>query len=183
MKKIILLCTLILVSGVLPAAQRFRSNVADWTPVRIEIQSGVRELRAALNRECPGIALSAYVPRYRFNGRSEWRELHQPFGAWLKENLLDRVFPTGYVYDMLRYQCWSKRQVDYCRKHNPTVPVAITIGVGSSHGRILDLEELVDQIDNANRCGADGVGFFRWQFLADFSDGLAETRYARPVKP
>jgi len=140
----------------------------------------VREIRTALDRECPGIDLSAYVQGYRYNGDRVWQEMHQPFGDWLKEGLMNRIFPTGYVYDMLRYECWIKRQIEYCRRHNPAVPIGITIGVGSSHGKILDLEELVDQIDTANRFGADGALFFHWKSLSEFSDGLAETRYHTP---
>ena len=93
---------------------------------------------------------------------------------------MDMIAPTGYVYDMLLYRCWVKRQIEYCRANNPKVPVWITIGARSSHGAIEDLKELVDQIDYANRLGADGAEFFQWGGLEPFLDGLSKTRYAKP---
>ena len=140
----------------------------------------IREIRAALKKECPDVTLSAYVQGYRYNGERLWNEGHQPFGKWLQEGLMDMIAPTGYVYDMLLYRCWVKRQIEYCRAHNPKVPVWITIGARSSHGAIEDLKELVDQIDYANRLGADGAEFFQWGGLEPFLDGLAKTRYAAP---
>ena len=140
----------------------------------------VREIRAALKAECPDVTLSAYVQGSRYNGDRLWNEGHQPFGKWLQEGLVDMIAPTGYVYDMLLYRCWVKRQIDYCRAHNPKVPICITIGAKSSHGAIEDLKELVDQIDAANRLGADGAEFFQWYGLEPFLDGLAKTRYAAP---
>ena len=140
----------------------------------------VREIRAALKAECPNVKLSAYVQGFRYNGDRVWNEGHQPFGKWLEEGLMDMIAPTGYVYDMALYRCWVKRQIDYCRAHNPKVPILITIGAVSSHGAIEDLKELVDQIDYANRLGADGVEFFHWGGLEPFLDGLSKTRYAAP---
>ncbi|MBQ7176098.1 MAG: family 10 glycosylhydrolase [Victivallales bacterium] len=140
----------------------------------------IREIRAALKKECPDVILSAYVQGYRYNGERLWNEGHQPFGKWLQEGLMDMIAPTGYVYDMLLYRCWVKRQIDYCHAHNPKVPVWITIGARSSHGAIEDLKELVDQIDYANRLGADGAEFFQWAGLEPFLDGLSKTRYAAP---
>ena len=138
----------------------------------------LREIRAAMKKEFPQVPLSAYVQGYRHGETALWRELHQPFADWLKEGLLDRINPTGYVYDMLMYRCWVKRQVDYCRKHNANIPVVITIGVKSSHGAVLDLKELVDQIDEANKLGCEGSYFFQWFGLEPFLDGLSKTRYA-----
>ena len=140
----------------------------------------VREILAALKAECPNALLSAYVQGSRYNGDRLWNEGHQPFGKWLQEGLMDMIAPTGYVYDMLLYRCWVKRQIDYCRAHNPKVPICITIGAKSSHGAIQDLKELVDQIDDANRLGADGAEFFHWGGLEPFLDGLSKTRYAAP---
>ena len=141
----------------------------------------IKEIRSALKKECPEVELSAYVQGYRHGDSALWREQHQPFGDWLKAGLLDRINPTGYVYDMLMYRCWVKRQVDYCRKHNPNIPVVITIGVKSSHGAVLDLKELTDQIDIANELGCDGAYFFQWFGLEPFIDGLSKTRYAQPA--
>ena len=86
-----------------------------------------------------------------------------------------------YIYDMLQYRSWVKRQIDYCHARNPKVPVHITIGTGSSHGRLESLDELVFQIDEANRLGGDGAHFFHWMSFRDFCDGLAKTRYAAPA--
>ena len=140
----------------------------------------VREIRAALKAECPQVKLSAYVQGSRYRGERLWNEDHQPYGKWLREGLLDVIAPTGYIYDMLQYRCWVKRQVEYCRAHNPAIPIHITVGVQTSHGRIEDLKELVDQIDYANRLGADGAEFFQWMGLEPFLEGLSKTRYTAP---
>ena len=142
----------------------------------------IRDIRSMMKKDFPQVKLSAYVQGYRHGENALWRELHQPFADWLKEGLLDRINPTGYVYDMLMYRCWVKRQVDYCRKHNANIPVVITVGVKSSHGAVLDLKELVDQIDEANKLGCEGAYFFQWFGLEPFLDGLSKTRYAEPVQ-
>ena len=142
----------------------------------------IRDIRSMMKKDFPQVKLSAYVQGYRHGENALWRELHQPFADWLKEGLLDRINPTGYVYDMLMYRCWVKRQVDYCRKHNANIPIVITIGVKSSHGAVLDLKELVDQIDEANKLGCEGAYFFQWFGLEPFLDGLSKTRYAEPVQ-
>jgi hypothetical protein len=141
----------------------------------------VRELRAELKKVNPSIELSAYVQGSRYSEVGSWLENHQPIKDWLKEGLLDYIAPTGYVYDMLRYKCWSKRQIDYCRRYNPNVPVYITIGVRSTGGKIKDLEELIDQINEAQRLGADGVEFFHWHVLSKFNDALVKERYNAPA--
>ncbi len=141
----------------------------------------IRDIRSMMKKDFPQVKLSAYVQGYRHGENALWRELHQPFADWLKEGLLDRINPTGYVYDMLMYRCWVKRQVDYCRKHNANIPIVITIGVKSSHGAVLDLKELVDQIDVANELGCEGSYFFQWFGLEPFIDGLSKTRYAEPA--
>lgn len=141
----------------------------------------VRELREALRKEAPGVKLSAYVQGYRQNGPQLWQEQHQPFGKWLDEGLLDRVVPTGYVYDMLRYKCWVKRQIDYCHAHNPKTQVLIEIGAKTSHGAIKDLKEFTDQLDEATRLGAEGTCVFQWMGFSPFIDGLSKTRFANSV--
>jgi uncharacterized lipoprotein YddW (UPF0748 family) len=142
----------------------------------------VREVREAMRRECPGVRLSAYVQGVKYAGDGLWSEGHQPFGDWLEEGVLDSISPTGYIYDMLQYRSWVKRQIDYCHARNPKVPVHITIGTGSSHGRLESLDELVFQIDEANRLGGDGAHFFQWNSFRNFCEGLGKTRYAAPAK-
>lgn len=146
----------------------------------------VREISQALRKECPGTHLTAYVQGVRRaddgSDYGTWLEDYQPYGDWIEEGLLDSIAPTGYVYDMLRFRVWAKRQIDYAHSRNPKIPVHITVGTQSSHGRIQSLEELIYQVDEANRLGGDGVHIFTWLSYQNFCEGMAKTRYAKPAK-
>ena len=81
---------------------------------------------------------------------------------------------------MLRFKCWSRRQIDYCRQHNPKTPVYITLGIRSTGGELKDAQELIDQIDYAQELGADGVEFFHWHVTTKFNEQLVKERYNAP---
>jgi uncharacterized lipoprotein YddW (UPF0748 family) len=141
----------------------------------------VKEVREALKKECPNTELSAYVQGYKFSGDTAWFDNHQPSRDWVKNGYMDIIYSTGYVYDMLQYKSWCKRQIDLFKKANPDVPCIITIGVGSSHGRLETFEELLYQINTITELGGDGAAFFRWVSLEKWADRLGKERYAKPA--
>ena len=141
----------------------------------------VREIREALKKESPKTGLSAYVQGFKYSGNDAWCDNHQPFIDWLKAGYLDIIYPTGYIYDMLQYKSWSKRQIDACKKANPRIPCLITIGVGSSHGRLETFEELLYQINAITELGGSGAAFFHWSSLDKWADELGKTRYSHPA--
>lgn len=103
------------------------------------------------------------------------------FLAWLREGSLDWVFPTGYVYDMLRFKIWCKRQIDASNKANPQILCAPTIGVISSHGALQNSDELIEQIKILRDLGASGISFFRWEKLRDWLTPLRKSCFQNPV--
>ena len=141
----------------------------------------VKEIREALKKECPNTKLSAYVQGSKFSGDMAWFDNHQPSLDWVKNGYMDVIYSTGYIYDMLHYKSWSKRQINLFHKANPEVPFLITIGVGSSHGRLETFEELLYQINTITELGGDGAAFFRWASLEKWADQLGKERYAKPV--
>lgn len=141
----------------------------------------VKEVREALKKECPNTKLSAYVQGNKFSGDMAWFDNHQPSLDWVKNGYMDVIYSTGYIYDMLQYKSWCKRQIDLFHKANPDVPCLITIGVGSSHGRLETFEELLYQINTITELGGEGAAFFRWVSLEKWADQLGKERYAKPA--
>ncbi|MDD5597913.1 MAG: family 10 glycosylhydrolase [Victivallaceae bacterium] len=142
----------------------------------------VRLIREELKKVKPDCKLSAYVQGIKYDGEDYYREYHQNFIEWIEKGYLDVVFPTGYVYDMLRFESWAARQIKACKKANPAVPVLITIGVKSSGGTLQSSQELIDQINILRKLHGDGAAFFTWSSLKKWIDVTGRKAYSKKAK-
>lgn len=143
----------------------------------------VREIRETVKKVNPHAKVSAYVQGVRHEGPLAYREYHQKFTDWLKYGYIDAIYPTGYVYDMLNFKSWCKRQIAACRQANAKIPCMPTIGVKSGHGALRDSRELVDQIDALRELGADGQSFFTWNTMRKWLDVVKKECYTKPASP
>ena len=141
----------------------------------------VKEVHEALREINPKIRLSAYIQGDKYAGEASWENMHQNHLLWVKKGYVDIICPTGYIYDMLRFKAWSKRQIDSCHKANPAIPCAVTIGVLSSHGALVSSDELVYQVRALHELGGEGASFFRWKYLEKWLKPLKKKCYSRPV--
>ncbi|MCF6174271.1 MAG: family 10 glycosylhydrolase [Victivallaceae bacterium] len=142
----------------------------------------VGQIHTELKKINPKIKLSAYIQGDKYAGDAQWENLHQNHLKWVKKGYIDILCPTGYIYDMLHFRAWSKRQIDTCREANPSVPCAVTIGVMSSHGALNSPEELVEQVNILRQLGGDGASFFRWKYLAKWLKPLKKDCYSQPAE-
>jgi len=98
-----------------------------WESARLDKLVGM--IYDALHKINPDIKISAYIQGDKYSGDNAWENLHQNYLEWLRQGHLDWVLPTGYIYDMLRFKAWCKRQIDAAHEANPKVPCMPTIGV------------------------------------------------------
>lgn len=152
-----------------------------WTSQHLTLL--IKEIREALQKESPKTTLSAYVQGSKYAGELSWLDNHQPYLDWVKLGYIDLLYPTGYIYDMLEYKSWTKRQIELSRNVNPKVPCLITIGLKNNHGKLESFEELLYQIDTITEIGGDGAAFFHWGNFGLWADRLGETRYSKPAQP
>ncbi len=139
----------------------------------------VRQISERLRKINPDIKISAYVQGNKYSGEMKWAEYHQNYVEWVKKGYLDIVYPTSYIYDMLRFRVWSKRQIDTCRKADSKVPCMVTIGVISSHGRLRDSNQLIEQVNVLRDLNGDGASYFRWAGLEKWLPELKGKCYSR----
>ncbi len=141
----------------------------EWRQWRTEqINTLVREIRAAANQVKPGLPISSYVWGYNtYTGKSE---VCQDWMTWIKEGNLDWINPSGYRYTDESFLEAARSN----RAHVPKdFPFYITIGVKTSHGALKDADEVRKQMAMARASGADGLLFFTWESLQPFADELA----------
>ena len=151
------------------AAARANPIWPEWRKWRAEqINTLVREIRAAVNKAKPGLPISSYVWGYNtYTGNSE---VCQDWITWIKEGNLDWINPSGYRYTDEAFLEAARLN----REHVPKgFPFYITIGVKTSHGSLKDAAEIRKQMTQARQCGADGLVFFTWAALQPFADELA----------
>lgn len=151
-----------------------------WTGEHLTVFVG--QISKRLKQINPNIKISAYVQGRKYTGNALWCEYHQNYTAWIKKGYLNLICPTGYIYDMLRFQAWSKRQIDACRKANPQIPCAVTIGAVSSHGKLQNSDELIYQVNMLRKLGGNGASYFRWQGLKKWLKPLKDSCYSKPAK-
>jgi len=132
--------------------QAYAPGMFLWNKARCEnVTAFVRELKAAMSAVRREALLSAYVWGYAS------RLVFQDWPTWLEEGYLDWINPSGYTYG--RDAFWRRcLDVKYMRRGEQ--PLCITLGPHTSHGRVADVEELVEQMEIARQTGADGVIFF-----------------------
>ncbi|OGV52634.1 MAG: hypothetical protein A2017_20750 [Lentisphaerae bacterium GWF2_44_16] len=141
----------------------------------------VKRIHEEIKKAKPDCKLSAYVQGVKFNGEDKYREYHQNFTEWLRKGYLDMIYPTGYVYDMLRFKSWTAKQIQACREANPKVPVMVAIGVRSSHGALQNAQELSDQIDILRKLNGSGAFFFAWVYLEKWLEDARKNSYTHPA--
>jgi uncharacterized lipoprotein YddW (UPF0748 family) len=133
-----------------------------------QINTLIREIRAAVNQAKPGLPISSYVWGYHtYTNKSE---VCQDWVTWINEGLLDWINPSGYRYTEGAFLEAARLN----REHVPKgFPYYITIGVRTSHGALKDAAEIRKQMTMARQCGADGLVFFTWEALRPFASELA----------
>jgi uncharacterized lipoprotein YddW (UPF0748 family) len=146
-----------------------------------ELDKFVGEIHTELKKINPNIKISAYIQGDKYSGESYWEGSAQRHLNWVKEGNIEIICPTGYIYDMLRFKAWSKRQINLCHKANSNVPCAVTIGVLSSHGALANSDEMIEQIKILDELGGEGASFFRWEFLEKWLKPLKEKSYSVPA--
>jgi len=140
-----------------------------WRKWQIEqVNTFMREIKAAVNKAKPGLPISSYVWGYStYVGNSE---ACQDWMTWIREGLLDWINPSGYRYTDEAFLAAARAN----RAHVPKgFPFYITIGVLTSHGKLKDAAEVKHQMAMARECGAEGLVFFTWESLNPFADELA----------
>ncbi len=121
---------------------------------RAEVLTGfLRELRPRLRAVRPDLVLSAAVwAEYPAGVRS----VGQDWGAWLREDLVDKVFPMTYMADLEGFRREMARQQAMPRARGRVIP-----GLGLTAGRVqLTPEQMFDQIAAARAAGAPGFALF-----------------------
>jgi uncharacterized lipoprotein YddW (UPF0748 family) len=142
----------------------------------------VGQIHRELKKINPQIKISAYIQGDKYSGKNKWEGDHQDYLTWMSKGYLDIICPTAYIYDMLRFRAWCKRQIDVCRKANPKILCAPTIGVISSHGVLNNSDELLEQVNILRQLGSDGASYFRWAGLKKWLKELEEGCYPRPAQ-
>jgi uncharacterized lipoprotein YddW (UPF0748 family) len=142
----------------------------------------VGKVHIELKKIDPNIKISAYIQGNKYSGVAQWENVHQNHLEWLRKGYLDIICPTGYIYDMLRFRAWSKRQIDACHEANPNVPCAITIGVLSSHGALISSDEMTEQVKILRQLNGEGASFFRWKYLEKWLKPLNKDCYSQPAE-
>ena len=133
-----------------------------------QVNTFMREIRAAVNKAKPGLPISSYVWGYNtYLGSSE---ACQDWMTWIKNGWIDWINPSGYRYDDKAFLEAARAN----RAHVPKgFPFYITIGVLTSHGKLNDAAEIKHQMQMARECGAEGLVFFTWESLKPFVDEVA----------
>jgi uncharacterized lipoprotein YddW (UPF0748 family) len=142
----------------------------------------VRQINVAAKAVNKDIKLSAYVQGRKYAGDRAWNEYHQDYIQWIKNGDLDIIYPTGYIFDMLRFKAWCKRQIDIVHNTDKNIPCAVTIGAITSHGSLKNSDELIRQVDILRELGGDGASFFRWEGLKKWIKPLEDGCYTKPAE-
>ena len=141
----------------------------EWKKWRTEqVNTLMREIRAAVNKAKPGLPISSYV--WGYNTYSGNYETNQDWMTWISKGWLDWINPSGYRYTD---DAFIKAVTDN-RAHIPkNFPFYVTIGVLTSHGKLNNAAEVRKQMAISREHGADGLVFFTWESLKPFADELA----------
>ena len=153
-----------------------------WTANHLTTLVG--EIHKTVKGINPNARVSAYVQGVKCEGTPlAYEDYHQKFTDWMRRGYVDEIWPTAYLYDMLNFKSWCKRQITVCREANANIPCMPTIGVKSSRGE-LQPTELIDQINALRELGAGGQTFFPWEgALENLTNVVKEQCYTRQVLP
>ena len=111
----------------------------------------VNDLKAAMRSIRKEATLSAYVWGYAS------RLAFQNWTDWLHDDALDWLNPSGYTYpvDAFRRRCMDIKHMIAGRR-----PFAITLGPHTSHGKLPNVEALLEQIAVTQEVGSSGYILF-----------------------
>ena len=128
-----------------------RADFLRWRAGQIE--AAVRDVRAWLRAEKPGVALSAAVygkyPACRDSVGQDWL-------GWLRQGLLDAALPMNYTEDETRLRDWLAVQTA-----DPALARRVVSGVGVTAAEsTLTPFETLRQIEAAGRAGCRGFALF-----------------------
>ncbi len=155
--------------GAVHASARTNPVWPKWKKWRTDqLNTFMREIRAAVDRAKPGLPISSYVWGYHtYTGNYE---TCQDWVTWIDKGWLNWINPSGYRYDDKAFLEAAKLN----RAHVPKgFPFYVTIGVLTSHGKLNSAAEIEHQMQMARDCGAEGLVFFTWESLEPFIDGVA----------
>ena len=125
---------------------------------RENITELLREIHDAVKEVRPDVQLTAAVYGYWPGARVS---VAQEAERWAKEGLVDALCPMNYSKDTVEAGQWLRQQL---RALDGAVPVY----AGLANYMTASPEELVSQIKDARKCGADG--FVTFQLKPDFAD-------------
>lgn len=124
---------------------------------RDNITSMVREIRAAAKKARPGVELSAAV----FPSPSIARTaVFQDWPRWVEEGLLDMVSTMTYTEDAGSFKAQVRQQMEITKGKVKLIP---GIGFTFDAGRVLDLQNAVDQIKAVRELGLPGFNIFEYR--------------------
>ncbi|MFN7141808.1 MAG: glycoside hydrolase family 10 protein, partial [Limisphaerales bacterium] len=114
----------------------------EWHRWRTEaINNFVQEIQTAVHKVKPGLPISSYVWGARtYTGNYE---TCQDWTTWIKNGWLDWINPSGYRYTEEEFRETVKANRDLIPKG---FPYYITIGVTTSHGKLQNSGELIQQL-------------------------------------
>jgi len=111
----------------------------------------VRDLKKAICETKKEIKLSSYV------WGTASRLVFQNWSEWIENKLLDWVNPSGYDYDL---DSFKRRCIELAFIVNKRCPLYITLGQHTSHGKVKNVEELIEMMKIARETGFDGFVLF-----------------------
>jgi len=132
--------------------QSFKPGQYLWDKERSNnITTFVRDLREAICGTKNNVKLSSYV------WGTASRLVFQNWSEWIENKLLDWINPSGYDYDLNSFRI---RCIELANIINKRCPMCITLGQHTTHGKVKNVEELIEMMKIASETGFDGFVLF-----------------------
>lgn len=149
-----------------PLAQWRRDNV---THVVRSIHKAIKEVRPWVKLSCSPVGKYADLPRQSSYGWNARDAVSQDVKCWLRENIMDWIFPMMY-FDGQHFYPFAQDWQEGAYGHT----VVPGLGIYFLHPREKDwpLPVVTRQISHVRSLGMGGVAFYRSRFLTDNSKGL-----------
>lgn len=167
--------------GGLPLAEWRRTNV---TRVVKQIHDAVKAVRPWVKLSCSPVGKYADLPRQSSYGWNARDAVYQEAQAWLRDGLMDVLFPMMYFDGRHFYpfaQDWQEQSAG-----RPVVP-GLGIYFLSPREKDWALPVITRQLNFTRELGMGGAAYFRSRFLTDNVKGLYDYLrtdfYRRPALP
>ncbi len=149
-------------------------SLAQWRKENVnrvvrKISTTIKELRPWIKFSCSPVGKYAALPRQGSYGWNARDAVHQDAQAWLKDGLMDCLFPMMYFDGKHFYpfaQDWEEQSAG-----RPVVPGLGIYFLHPSEGN-WKLNRVTRQLNFIRQIGMRGVAHFRSKFLTDNTQGL-----------